>query len=168
MLVLDHVCIEYEPDSEIVHLKPNGPIQVSSRDDLETLCSRVRRFMAEHCTNGRCYFMVNITPITIDPAFFRAYGEHIKALLQTYIYPEGIARYGYNITRVTARGGSRGIQTGEPHFFGTEWEAREYLTRLRKYRLDITDCHKCAAAEDESETPESSSFDAAEPRNPYS
>ena len=168
MLVLDHIVVEYEPEAEIVHLNPSNQLLINNRNDLETLCGHVRTFMAERCTSNRCYFMANISMITIDPAYMRAYGDHIKALLQTYIYPEGIARYGYNITRVTARGGSKGIQIEDPHFFGTEWEARDYLTRLRKYRLDITDCHKCKTPEEESIEESSASLDIADPSNPYS
>jgi hypothetical protein len=135
MINLENVSVDYEADSGIVHLKPSEPVQVMSDEDLNALCDLVGQVMSRHCGASRCFFLVDISQLTIDPDFAHAYAEHLKGMCETYIHTDGVARYGYNITRVTARACNKSMHANDPCFFRSEADAREYLKRLREQSL---------------------------------
>ncbi len=86
----------------VAHLSADEPIIVDDNDSLSYLCGAVRAVLQGYGPE-RLYMIVNLVNFVIDPELAPAYAEKIGAIAEDYLYPNGLARYGYNMTRVTVR-----------------------------------------------------------------
>lgn len=74
--------------------------------------------------------ITDYSKIIIEPENIDEYAAEIKKIIDTYLYPEGLARYGFEITRVTARLGHATYLGGSPNLFNTREEADAYIRSL--------------------------------------
>lgn len=122
--------LKFNPEKMILHLTAREELLVSTPEELQSLCERVRDHLDRHAGGQPCYMIVDISRIVIQPELVPMYAEHMKQLHAGYVYPDGVARYGYAITRVTARAGYERMHGGDPNLFRTYEEACEYIDGL--------------------------------------
>lgn len=123
--------MEFDAETRTFHLSATERIHVSTEEQLNTLCWAVTEAVSQHAATSRCFLLVDISKIAIEPDLAQLYAEKIKKLGQKYLYPEGLVRYGSEITRVTARIGHDLFQLEAPHLFRTKAEALKYIGELR-------------------------------------
>lgn len=71
--------------------------------------------------------IIDYTRIIIEPLCIAEYAAEIKKIIDTFLYRDGIARYGFEIGRVTARLG-HSTPIGVPlNLFATRAEAEAYI-----------------------------------------
>ena len=119
--------VDYDPEKRILHITAEQKIIVSDEKTLNEMCNFVCSFLTENGKGERSYMIVDISKIVIDPDLAPEYSEHIKKLLDKLLYPEGLVRYGLEITRLTARLGHARNRDKEPLFFHTKDEAFAFV-----------------------------------------
>ncbi len=128
--MFDNVLTDFDHNHQILHVSGKAKIEVSTEAELELFCRFVRETMAANCGEGPGYMIVDMSRILIDPSLVHVYAEHVRKLIGRYIHTNGIARYGYEITRLTARQGYREIADEDPNIFVTRADAHAFIMSL--------------------------------------
>ncbi len=102
MTISDDLVTEFDSKTRILHLSAKCVLRISDEERLTALCAAVQDAL-ERRRPGRCYLIVDLTKFSIDPKLSALYAEKILAICERYLFPGGIARYGYQITRVTIK-----------------------------------------------------------------
>ena len=121
---------EFDSDKRIFHLSATEVLRVDTKEQLEELCSAVFVKLGKYMESGRCYMIVDLTKFIIEPKLADYYAEKIQTISQNCLYPNGLARYGYQITRATIRMGHKDKIDGDPNLFGTKQEAFDFINGL--------------------------------------
>jgi hypothetical protein len=121
---------EYDPDNRIVHITASQPIQVRNVEHGLILSQAIKEILKQHLGDGRGYMVTDYTRIILDFSNALLYAREIKDMIDTYLYPGGIARYGMEISRITARMGHKEYLGGDPNLFDTREEAFAYIYAL--------------------------------------
>lgn len=133
--MLDDIITEFDDKRRIFHLSAKRPLIIKTSAELTDLCNLVRSCLSEHTFNERCYMIVDVAKIVIDPILVTEYMQKVKVLCEHYLYPEGLARYGYQITRVTATIVHQRYLQNDPHLFRNKTEAINYVEGLIEARI---------------------------------
>ena len=135
---LNDIIIDYDPAGRVFHLTARHKIRISTTPELHALCHRVQEAFQEHAEGGRSYLIVDMSRIAIDDHLANEYARHVQLLLSLWIHPNGIARYGFEITRITAMEGHRHMtDEKDPHLFATRDEAYAYILGLIRRRTTL-------------------------------
>lgn len=135
----NNVIVEFDQEKRILHLSAREPNHVCKENELNTLCSSVQEIIKSYCTDERCYMIVNLASFIIEPDLFKQYAEKISSIYEKYIFPNGLARYGYQVTRVTVRLAQMENESVEPLLFTSKDEAFKYVNRLIEQNLSEPD-----------------------------
>lgn len=122
--------IEFDAATNTLHLSATELMQVTTKEQLGALCNIVSEALREHTAGSRCFLLVDISKIAIEPELAEPYSEKIGTLCERYLLPDGLVRYGSEITRVTAQIGHEAFQLDTPNLFRTKIEALKYLGEL--------------------------------------
>ena len=120
---------EFDSQRKIVHLTARRPVHARTYEDGLALSRAVNEILAQHLSEERGYMITDLSKIIIEPRFIDIYAQHIRDLMNAYIHPHGIARYGFEITRVTVRLSQEYLEE-PPNVFSTREEADEYIQGL--------------------------------------
>lgn len=135
--MLDDIITEFDDKRRIFHLSSKKPLNIKTSAELSDLCNLVRASLSEHTADERCYMIVDVSKIIIDPILVTEYMQKVKVLCDHYLYPEGLARYGYQITRVTATIVHQRYLQNDPHLFRNKAEAINYVEGLIEARIMV-------------------------------
>jgi hypothetical protein len=130
--------IEYDAAANTLHLSATSRIQVTTRSQLNGLCDIVTQALQNHSEKGKCFLLVDISKIVVEPDLAEPYSEKIGKLCEKYILPDGLVRYGSGITRVTAQIGHEAFQLDTPHLFRTKAEALKYIGEMLAAKRQAT------------------------------
>ncbi|MFH1304274.1 MAG: hypothetical protein ABIK07_24740, partial [Planctomycetota bacterium] len=95
--------IEFDRVNRILHLSARTENRVKSKSQLEALCQAAGQALDKYSSGGRCYMIVDVSMIVIEPELVEPYAEKVQEMYDRYLFPDGLARYGHQITRITAR-----------------------------------------------------------------
>lgn len=95
------VVFNYDPETAIAELSSRETIRVETPEMLNMMCSYVNNLLDGLPGTGPYYLAVDVSKIAIDPGLTDKYQEKIIKIGEKFLYPNGLARYGYEITRVT-------------------------------------------------------------------
>jgi hypothetical protein len=130
MNLIDKYTVEFDPALRIVHLGASELMQFDAPEKLEPWFAALAKILDRFIADGRVYLIIDMGNILFDPSLADVYARHVRAILEKYIYPGGIARYGFQITRVTVRRGYSDHLKETPHIFNTRAEAEAYIKAL--------------------------------------
>ena len=130
MLNLADLVGEYDENFRILHLTAKKPIRCTTREHGYALAGAVKELLARHLQGQRGYMITDYSKIIIEPLYVDEYANQIKDIVQTYLHPDGLARYGYEITRVTAQLSHSLYLASPPNLFNTREEAYQYIRCL--------------------------------------
>lgn len=130
--------ITFDAETRIIHFTAKKQIHIKAADELTALCSGAKQFFDQHLSSERGYFITDLAKLKIEPELHHLYAAKIKEIVDTYLYPDGIARYGLSITRIVAIAGHASEIEGEPNLFNTKEEAYRYIHNLIKQRKSAT------------------------------
>jgi hypothetical protein len=125
---------EFDPATRIVHLTARKKAIAKTLDEGLLLKKAVRNIMDKYLSSSRGYLVTDYGRIIIDPALMNHYAHEMKYLIDTYLYPRGIARYGMDISRITATLSHQSYIGGSPNLFNTREEAFDYIHKLIEER----------------------------------
>ncbi|MFH2056663.1 MAG: hypothetical protein ABIJ61_11940 [bacterium] len=127
---LDDLILEFDDELRVLHFSAKTRLDVKSKEDLNALCQRVGAVLEYVRDEGRCFLLVDMSKIAIDPILNCLYAEKVEQMTGTFLFEEGIFRYGYEITRVTASMAQSEHGLGDPHFFSTKEAALTHIRQL--------------------------------------
>jgi hypothetical protein len=134
MINLNDLVGEFDAKNRIVHLTAKRPIHITTLEQGKALSKAVNEILAGHLRGERGYLVTDYSKIIIEPEKIEEYAAAIRYIFDTYLYPEGFARYGFEITRVTARLSHTMHLGGSPNLFNTKEEAFLYIYSLIEQR----------------------------------
>ena len=134
MINLSDLIGEFDKKNRIVHLTAKRPIHVTTLEQGKALSKAVNEILAGHLGGERGYLVTDYSKIIIEPEKIEEYASAMRYIFDTFLYPEGFARYGFEITRVTARLSHTMHLGGSPNIFNTKEEAFQYIYSLIEQR----------------------------------
>ena len=126
----DNMIVEYDEHHRIVHISVKKPRRLTTKRHLEQAFARLREVLDTYIDEGRVYLIIDMSNLIIEPDLKSIYAALAHAISEKYIAPHGIARYGYQITRVTVRTGYSDHLREEPNIFNSREEAYTYIHAL--------------------------------------
>lgn len=126
----DIVITEFDEARRILHLAYRKKFHPTTKEHLDLLFASFRQLLDTYIGSGRIYLIVDMTNFIVEPELKAVYASHARAVSEKYIMPHGIARYGFQITRITVRAGYEAYITDSPNIFNSREEAFEYINSL--------------------------------------
>ncbi len=126
---LANLKIDFDPQTRIVHLSTHRPVVLASSEQIE-----LQRKVLEDvvCRYGPepIYLIIELPRFIIEPSLAFVYANRLATLAHEHVPPEGIARYGLNLTRVTVKMAHSNNLKHDPNLFATRSEAEAYIRSL--------------------------------------
>lgn len=126
---------EFDEQRLTVHLTAKNPIHVTTLEQGYILSRAVKDILDRHLAGRRGYMITDYGKIIIEPEKIDEYASEVKKIMDAYLQPGGLARYGFEITRVTARLGHAAYLGGSPNIFNSKEEASRYIDQLREEHI---------------------------------
>lgn len=126
----------FDPETRIVHLTARVRITVKTIEEGLSLSQAVRNILDKYLKSEPGYLISDIGQITIEPELIELHGREIKDIIDKYLFPGGIARYGMGLTRATARASHAEYIGGDPNLFNLKEEAYAYINDLIEEQKD--------------------------------
>jgi hypothetical protein len=130
MINIDDLVLEFDDTNKIVHVTAKKPIHITTLDEGEVLCTALNRALSKFLLPGRGYMITDYSKIILEPKHIDIYAEEISKIMEIYLYPDGLARYGFEVSRITARRSHEEYLGGTPNLFQTKDEAFGYIHSL--------------------------------------
>jgi hypothetical protein len=137
MFDLNNLIFEFDEVERIVHLTAGEPIRCSSREQGYALARAVKEFLQTKLGGEKGYLITDYSKIIIEPKFVDEYAAVIKEIFDTYLHPGGYARYGFEISRVTAQLGHSVYLGSDPNLYNSREEAYQFIHNLISQNSDL-------------------------------
>lgn len=137
VLNVEDLVVDYDPRYRIVHLTARRPVHARTLEDGYCLLEAVSKLLAGCLGTERGFMVTDLSRVIIEPKEIEKYSEGIKKLIDTYLYPGGIARYGFDIGRVTVQLSQAYFSSDTANLFKTKAEAVDFLRKLSAKFLTI-------------------------------
>jgi FMN-dependent NADH-azoreductase len=139
MLKLSPDCFITEFDSQrrILHVAYRNRIHPTSKEHLDIIFEAFSDMLEEFTALGKIYLIIDMTNFIVEPDLKSFYIANARKLLETYVIPHGIARYGFQITRITVRAGYHQYMNDNPNIFNSRDEAFEYINSVIKKNQEV-------------------------------
>ncbi|MDD4050795.1 MAG: hypothetical protein PHR28_02695 [candidate division Zixibacteria bacterium] len=130
MEISDQLQFTFDEENRILYLTQTGPVRITTDRQLIALMEAIRAQMEQHQEPGRMYMIADMTQLVVVPELSHLYGALAEEIYSIFVYPNGIARYGHQITHITIRRGYMDYRDKNPNLFGTRVEAENYIRSL--------------------------------------
>ena len=130
MNLIDKYTVEFDPANRIVHLGASELMEFNSPEKLDPWFSALAKILDRFIADGRVYLIIDMGNVLFDTSLADVYAKHVSSIMGKYIHPGGIARHGFQMTRVTVRRGYGDHLKENPNIFNTRAEAEEYIKAL--------------------------------------
>jgi hypothetical protein len=121
---------EFDGDNRILHLSYRSVLYIKTEERLRLLMGGFSEYLQSHFGTERIYIVINMSRLIIEPELSRLYGQLAGEISDAFTHPNGIARYGHQITRITVRRGYTEYRNEDPNLFGTRVEAEGFIRSL--------------------------------------
>lgn len=125
---------EFDKENRILHVAYRAIVHPTSPEHLDIVFTAFKKMLDNYTATDRLYLIVNMTNFVIEPELKVAYAGHAREIYDKYIYPHGVARYGYQITRITVRSSHGAYLSEKPNIFNSRDEAEDYIYSLIEKR----------------------------------
>lgn len=126
----EELIVKFDPETRIVHLTARTSIRPADLNEGMVLARRIEAIMKRFLGDGRGYLLTDYSTIIIEPKEVEEYSRWMKAMMEKYLYPGGIARYGFEISRINAQLAHQEYLGGTPNLFESYEAALAYLKGL--------------------------------------
>jgi hypothetical protein len=128
----DYIITEFDEQNRILHTAYSCRVHPTSETHLNIIFSAYKEKVAQFAESGRVYLIIDMSNLIIEPDLKAAYAAQAKDIIEKYIMPHGVARYGFQITRITVRAGYDRYMHDAPNIFNSKEEAYDYIYSLIK------------------------------------
>jgi hypothetical protein len=126
----DYLVTEFDEKRRILHISYRRKIHPVTDAHVEMKFRALRRILDRLTRSGRVYLIIDMSNFILEPELKAFYGEQARRIRDLYIMPNGIARYGFQITRITVRRGYAEYLGEDPNIFNSREEAFAYIYAL--------------------------------------
>ena len=126
----DYFDLEFDPVRRILHIGFKSRIHPTTKEQLGRKFAVLGEILDPYTKSERLYLIINMSNVIFEPELKTAYVAHARAIQDKYVMPDGIARYGFQITRITVRQGYAEQSGEDPHIFNSREEAFGYIESL--------------------------------------
>ena len=133
--------IKFDESLHIMQLGYDKPVHLRTKNQLVVFFDTFRTICDRYKSSGRFYLIINMTNLVIEPELCCIYAQNAKSIIDNYIIPDGVARYGHQITRLTVRRAYSDHLGEDPHIFSSFAEASAHIQNLiskNKQMLEAT------------------------------
>jgi hypothetical protein len=130
MDITKHLHFEFDQENRILYLSGNEFTGITTEERLTAVMEAIRAEMKRHSTSSRMYMIIDVKNLVIPPELSHSYGQLAADIYTEYAFPEGVARFGHQLTRVAVRRGYMDYMEDDPHIFSTREEAELYIRSL--------------------------------------
>lgn len=138
MITREQITSEFDSEKRILHLSLEEKHCVRTKAQMEEDFLILYRLVEEYAAQKPVYLILDITNLVIDPDLAGVYAKCAEKLNSRFVYPNGAARYGSQITRVTVKRAHREYLDNDPALFFTREEAYAYIENVRQ-ETSLTD-----------------------------
>jgi hypothetical protein len=157
MFNIDDLVGEFDEQRLIVHLTAKKPVHVTTLEQGYELSRAVKEILDRYLSDRRGYLITDYSKIIIEPEKIDEYSGEIRKIMDAYLQPGGLARYGFEITRVTARLSHAAYLGGSPNLFNSKEEAYRFIDQLREEHIRAGIVEQVETNEPPTPTPSSAS-----------
>ncbi len=125
-----NLIVEYDEQKKIVHVSASEILHVIGQKNSIEFMNDVRDRVKEKLQGYLGYLIVDYSKIQIEPDNIEEYAEKLYFELKKLVHPNGYARYGFGIGRVTSKRISRYMEDEPPPLFHSKDEAYGYIYQL--------------------------------------
>jgi hypothetical protein len=129
---------DFDPATRILHVAFTRRIRPGSEKQMAAHFAQFETLVEQYARDGRIYLIIDMTNLIFEPEFQAAYATQARKISDIYIYPKGIARYGYQITRITVRSSYDKYMNGSPNIFNSREEAFAYIHAMIEKSKETT------------------------------
>ena len=129
---IEQIAVDFDERHRILHVASRVIIHPASPEHLDIVFAAFKRMLDKFTAAGRVYLIIDMSNIIIEPELRALYSDHVRDIYQKYVYPHGVARYGYQITRITVRSGHGTYLKENPNIFNSRDEAEKYIHSIIK------------------------------------
>ena len=122
--------IEFDEERRILHVAYRRRIHPATEKQLDKVFAYFHGLLDQYTKTGRIYLIIDMTNLIIEPELKAFYMAHAREVIDKYIMPQGVARYGFQITRITVRSGYQQYSYESPNIFNSREEAYQYIYSL--------------------------------------
>ncbi len=133
-LNIDNLIAEFDEHRRILHITASSPIHVWTLEQGRELETAIHSVLTRYLSQERGYLIADLSKIIIEPDDIQAYAQAIQKIADKFLFPDGFARYGFEIGRVTAQMGHQLYLNGNPNLFNTKKEAFAYIRGMIESR----------------------------------
>ena len=139
--------IEFDKMTRIAHLTGTKLVSIADQQEMTLLYNWLFGALDAFLPRGRMFLLTDLNKIRIDPLLAKMYAAKSRLLMDKYLYKDGIARYGFELTRVTILHGYRDYLQQDPGLFASRAEAMAYLYGKMRQTIipDDKTHHDCSA-----------------------
>jgi hypothetical protein len=127
---IDQVVVDFDEEHRILHAAYVTAVHPTTPEHLEVIFTAFKNLLEKYAGTDRIYLIVDMTNFIVEPELKAAYAYHAREIYEKYIYPRGVARYGYQITRITVRSSHGEYLNESPNIFNSREEAENYIHSL--------------------------------------
>ena len=132
----DNLITEFDSRLRILHVAYRRRIHPTTKAHLDIVFDTFEKMLDPYFESGRLYLIIDMTNFIVEPNLKLEYVARARDLIEKYIYPDGIARYGFQITRITIRACYDQYMAANPNIFNSREEAYRYIYSLIEMRGD--------------------------------
>ena len=129
--------IQYDAAKSIMYLSLVEKYVFTDADDFKAYVKDVYSIYDRLSKGNRFYLIIDLQNLVVDQSLLKEYKEMITFMYGHYLYPNGVARFGSQLTRLTIKMGHADQKEHQPNIFPTKAEAVQYIDELIK--RNITD-----------------------------
>jgi len=126
----DYLVADFDEEKRILHLSCRNKTHPTTKEHLRIKFDAFRELLAKYTATGRIYLIIDMSNFILEPELIKLYAREAKRIRDIYIMPNGIARYGFQITRITVRQSYTQYLGEDPNIFNSRQEAYSYIYSL--------------------------------------
>lgn len=130
MSTFSSVRFEYDKKKRIVHVAFCELLTIHTENELYALFEQLENYLCSQCKKQRHFIVVDISNLIINQELAHQYAMEVGRIAKTYLHKDGIARYGYQITRIIIKRAYDEYLKRDPRIFRTKKEAFDYIESL--------------------------------------
>ncbi len=134
MANLNNIIAEFDPVRRILHFTADKVLYFTNRRQLQQLYDDACSLFEKYGGGEKCYMIADLSRFVIEPSQAEFYAQKMGEIKSRYLYPGGLAGYGFEITRITIQMSYNNIPDDQPRLFKTRVEAENYIESLRTAR----------------------------------
>lgn len=123
---------EFDPELRVLHISAERPVLIDDQAVLEEIMTQINADLCDLSGRGRCYLMLDISRIVVEPQLAEHFFESLKRLREDHLFPEGLVRYGLQLGRNLVQVDQKSLDVKYTAVVRTSSEARKYIDRLRR------------------------------------